>query len=224
MSDGPTSRWLTVALAWRGTTLLLCLTGLLTNGWGLPFLSTQTNLLVLAYLAGACYWMVRRRTANAPAPVMRGVVTVAIVFVGLMSHWVYAGGVNPFQGLGDPDPEVALVNWSAFLIHYVVPALMLIDWVAFGPHRVVGWPRALLWAGYPIVFAVVTVVRSLAFPAVWARYPVEFLDPAVAGWGGVILAVVPLIGLVLVLAGLLWCLDWLAGRRGTVPNESHEAR
>ncbi|QKJ20952.1 Pr6Pr family membrane protein [Microbacterium hominis] len=214
MSAGPTRSRFIAALLCRGATLVCCGVGLLTNAWGLPFLSVQANLLVFGYIAAALYWMVRRGTADAPAPMLRGIVTVAIIFVGLISPWVYGGGENPLPGLVAADPALALVNRSAFLIHWVVPALMLVDWIAFGPHRAVSWRRALWWVAFPLGYALVMIARSIAFPDVWARYPVDFLDPAVNGWGGVVLALLPLVALVFAVAALLWGVDRLVGRPG----------
>ncbi|WP_151524267.1 Pr6Pr family membrane protein [Serinicoccus kebangsaanensis] len=213
MSGPAPSRWFLVPALWRGTTLVACLTGLLTAPWGLPFLSTQTNLLVLGYLAYALPWSVRRRTSHAPAPLLRGGVTTAILLVGVISHWMFAGGELPFAGLVVADPEQALLNWSAFLIHWVVPGCMLIDWVAFGPHRQVAWHHAVWWIAYPIAYALVTLLRSVVFPPVFARYPVDLFDPRVAGWGGVVLGLLPLVALTLALAAVVWGLDWLAGTR-----------
>ncbi|PFG20081.1 Pr6Pr family membrane protein [Serinibacter salmoneus] len=208
-----TGAGLGVALGWRSATLLLCVLGLLTDGWGTPFLSPQSNLLVAGYLACCLYWMVRRRTPDAPAPTLRGLVTVTIVFVGLISHWTYDDAVNPLPGLTDPDPAAAIANQSAFLIHYVVPAMMLLDWLFLRPHGACSLRRALLWPTYLIGYGVVITVRSIALPHVWARYPVPMFDPSAGGWAAVALAVLGLAAGAYALALLLWWLDRLIAVR-----------
>ncbi|WP_433292649.1 Pr6Pr family membrane protein [Actinoplanes sp. CA-030573] len=187
--------------------------GLLLNEQRLVYYTAQSNLIVLAYFVGALYWMVKRSTVDPPAPRWRGAVTLWILITGLISHFLLSHGANPLPGLAAADQSTALANWSLFLVHYVVPVLVLVDWVAFGPHRVVRWRDIPLWIAYPLGYGVLIELRGALFPVAPVRYPYFFLDPAGHGYGWVGLQFLQLGVEFGVLGALIVALDRLASWR-----------
>ena len=171
---------------WLRAAIVACgAVGLLMAEQRLIYFTAQSNLLTLAYFVGALYWMVRRGTVEPPAPRWRGAVTLWILITGLISHFMLNHGENPLPGLTAADPATALTNRSAFLVHYVVPALVLADWVAFGPHRVVRWRDVPLWIAYPLGYGLMIELRGGLLPAAPVRFPYFFLDPGEHGYGWV---------------------------------------
>lgn len=195
---------------WRLAIVVCGVVGLLLGDHRITYFTGQSNLITVGYFTGALYWMIHRGTTEPPAPRLRGAVTLWILITCLVSHVMLNHGENPLPGLADPDPAEALRNWSSFLVHYVVPVLVLIDWIAFGPHRVVPWRTLPLWILFPLGYGVVMEARAAAFPAVPSRYPYFFLDPAEHGYGWVAGQMVQLGVIFAVLGALVLGLDRLS--------------
>jgi hypothetical protein len=195
---------------WRLAIVVCGVLGLLLGDHRIAYFTSQSNLVTVGYFAGALYWMVHRGSTEPPAPRLRGAVTLWILITGLVSHILLNHGENPLPGLADADPAEALRNWSAFLVHYVVPVLVLLDWIAFGPHGVVPWRTLPLWILYPLGYGVVMEARAAAFPAVPSRYPYFFLDAAEHGYGWVAGQMVQLGVIFAVLGALVLGSDRLA--------------
>ena len=198
----------------RGLIVVCGLTGLLLGEHQVIYFTAESNLLTLAYFVGALYWMTRRETVEPPAPRLRGAVTLWILITCLISHFMLNHGENPLPGLVGPDPAVVLANRSLFLVHYVVPVLVLADWVAFGPHRVVSWRDIPLWIAYPLGYGLMIELRGGLLPAAPVRYPYFFLDPAEHGYGWVALQFAQLAVIFTVLAAVVVGLDRLAAAVG----------
>ena len=177
--------WGTPQFVLRAAIVVCGVAGLLIGEHRVIYFTAQSNLLVLAYFVGALYWMTKRATVEPPAPRWRGAVTLWILITCLISHFLLNHGENPLPGLAAGGAGVALANWSLFLVHYVVPVLVLVDWVVFGPHRIVRWRDVALWIGYPLGYGVMIEVRGALFPSVPIKYPYFFLDPAGHGYGWV---------------------------------------
>lgn len=197
---------------WRVAIVVFAAVGLLVGNSRLVFFTFQSNVLVLVYFSGVLYWMARRGTTATPAPRMRGLVTLAILGTGLIAHFILNHGENPFPGLVDHNPAERVDSQSTFLLHYVVPIMVLVDWVAFGPHRVVRWRDMPLWILYPLGYGIAIEARAAIFPAAANRYPYFFLDVSNRGWGYVLGQFVELAVIFAVLGAALLGLDRLAGR------------
>jgi hypothetical protein len=199
--------WLRVLIVGAG------LVGLLGDQYRIVYYTTQSNLITLGYFGGVLYWMVRRNTVEPAAPRLRGAVTLWIVITGLISHFLLRGGANPLPGLGIDDPAQQATNLSRFLVHYVVPMLVLIDWISFGPRRASPWRDLPLWILYPLGYGVAAVLRAIAVPTAFDRYPYFFLDPTDHGYGWVAAQFVRL-GLIFAgLGAILLLIDRLRARR-----------
>ncbi|GLY00957.1 MULTISPECIES: Pr6Pr family membrane protein [Actinoplanes] len=197
-------------LWWRAAIVVCVVVGLLSGEQRVLFYTCQSNLIVLGYFGAAVYLMVRRRTPEAPAPRLRGPVTLWILITCLISHFVLNAGASPLPGLSDPDLAVATANRSLFLVHYVVPLMVVIDWVAFGPRRASPWRDLPWWLVFPLLYGVLSVFRAVVFPTAPFRYPYPFLDPGVqGGYGGVAVQMASLAVVFAVLGALLLGVDRL---------------
>lgn len=202
--------WVTPAFWWRVAIVIVVLWGLVAGERRLAYFTTQSNVIVFAYFAGALYWMVRRRTAAPPAPVLRGGVTTWILTTMVVSHVLLNHFENPIPGLFVTDPRDELANRAIFAMHYVVPLMVLVDWVAFGPHRVVRWRDAAWWLAYPAAYGFIFLWRALALPEVPDRFPYPFLDTDALGAFGSLLEMLRVVAYIAVLGLLVMALDRLA--------------
>jgi len=219
--------WRSVALWYRLLLILVTVAGFITGERSMAYFTGQTNVIVVAYFAIAVYWMVSRRTMVPPAPRLRGAVVAWILTVGIIAHIVLAHWANPFPGLLDPNAAVRLGNWTLFIAHYVVPAMVLIDWVAFGPHGIVRWRDIPVWLLYVFAYGLLTLLRAMWFPEVSSRFPYPFFEPGAWGWWGVLLYLLVLLAVSAAIAAAVVGLDRLAAipgrrraRRATTPTSS----
>lgn len=214
----PTARvtvFASASLYWRAAIVVAASLGLMSAEHRVAFFTTQSNIIVVAYFAIVVFHMLRSGQVAAVAPRLRGGVTLWIVITGLISHVLLSNLANPLPGLIVADPAAALTNQSLFLLHYVVPAMVVIDWVAFDPRRAVRWRDGLWWLGYPVAYGAISIARAAWFPTVADRYPYPFLDPSQGGWAEVAAGMVPVIVISAVLAAGVIGLDRLSGRLST---------
>jgi len=196
------------AFWWRLVIVLAAVLAVTEQEWRLAFFTTLSVGAVLVYLVVVLYWMVKRRTTDPVAPRLRGGVTLWIVTTALISHFIVEGGASPFPGMTDPDPAVAIEYQSPFLMHYVIPFMVLVDWIVFGPHGIVRWRDALWWLLFPLAYGVISIIRGQLFPFVPDRFPYPFFDPTISGWGAVALGLLEvLFANALIAAGIIG-LDW----------------
>lgn len=199
------------SLWWRAAIVVAASLGLMSGEHRVAFFTTQSNIIVVAYFAIVVFHMLRSGQTDAAAPRLRGGVTLWIVITGLISHVLLSNLANPLPGLIVSDPAAALTNQSLFLLHYVVPVMVVIDWVAFGPRGVVRWRDGVCWLAYPVAYGVISIARAAWFPTVADRYPYPFLDPSQGGWAGVVAGLVPVIVISAVLAAGVIGLDRVSG-------------
>ncbi len=102
----------------------------------------------------------------------------------------------------------ALLPWVNFVLHYVMPCVVVLDWLLQAPQTRLGARQLLLVLVFPMVYLAYVLVRGSSTG--W--YPYPFLNPAnVGGYGGVAVYAVG-IALTFLLAG--WALFALGNRLG----------
>ncbi|MEU4245675.1 Pr6Pr family membrane protein [Actinoplanes sp. NPDC026619] len=205
---------------WRAAIVACGVAGLLMGEQRIVYYTCQSNLITLGFFAGTLYWMIKRRTVAAPAPRLRGAVTLWIMITCLISHFLLTHGKNPLPGLAAADPATATLNRSLFLLHYVVPLMVLADWVFFGPHRLVRRRDIPLWILYPLGYGLAIEFRAALVPTAPIQYPYFFLDPTDRGYDWVAGQFVELAVIFAVLGAAVVGLDRLASlgrRRGEGP-------
>ncbi|WP_024804927.1 Pr6Pr family membrane protein [Nocardia sp. BMG51109] len=157
--------------------------GLATGPSSLVYFTVDSTVIALGYHLGAVYWMLRRHTADAPAPRLRGAVVLYTTITGLIAHFVLEHGANPLPGLVSGPGRLG--NWSDFFLHYVTPALVLVEWLTLSPRNASRWRDVPVWLCFPLGYAALVLVRGALFPDFPDRYPYPFLDPAARGYGAV---------------------------------------
>ena len=166
------------------------------------FFTIESNVgAVAVFLIGAVVLLLRR---DDPAwfSILRGCVTSYMAVTGIVYN-VLLRGIELPQG--------ATLPWSNEVLHVVAPVLIVVDWALAPGRRRLEW-RHLGWVvGFPIVWAVYTMIRGpLVYDPVRQRetwYPYPFLDPSLSPEGYVSVACyIVLIALVIgaVGAAVVW--------------------
>jgi len=135
------------------------------------FFTIQSN--ILAAMALAMTALVRRDERSRLFDAVRGAATfyITITFV------VFALFLSGLQE--DLDTHIAFTN---FVVHYLIPVVLLVDWFIDPPRHRLGLRSALVWLAYPLTWFAYTLVRGR-----WADwYPYPFVDVARHGYGGVL--------------------------------------
>jgi hypothetical protein len=157
------------------------------------YFTIQSNLIGVAALAWAIATRDRRRSRG--LELLRGAAAVYLTVTFFVVIVL----------LSDVDVSLELA-WVDFVLHKLFPIVVVADWLIDPPVVRLGVRDALIWLVYPIVWAVLTVVRG----PVDGWYPYPFLDPANGGYGKVTITVV-LITVGFVVLALLFA--WLGNAR-----------
>ncbi|WP_203832914.1 Pr6Pr family membrane protein, partial [Actinoplanes lobatus] len=180
---------------WRVLIILVAVAGLYGDYHRIMEYTTQSAVLVIGYYAVALHLTARRTTTEAPAPRLRTAVLSWILLDAAMIQ-ILTGGYNPLPGLARTEvpgdylgtaTTALIANWSFFLLHYVLPLMVLIDWLAFRPYGATRWRDLPIWLLYPLGYCTVAVARSALFPLAEYSAPYRYLDlergfPAVGSW------------------------------------------
>lgn len=144
--------------------------------WGMPtfhlgnYLSyfTQLSSLYAAAMLLAGLWRVTR-PGSARYESMRG----AAVLYMLITAIVYELLLAQHDAIQHITP--AYNNW---VLHRIVPLVVLGDWVYVEPRKPIPWQSAVTWLGFPVIYLAYTLVRGA-----WENwYPYPFVDPRPDGY------------------------------------------
>ncbi len=187
-------RWIVLTVV-RAATALLILVAIVWQAFDLAaigrfdatrffaFFTIQSNLLAAAVLAAV---VARgRREPGRGLDLVRG---ASVVYLTITFFVV----ILLLQG---EDVQVA-VNWVDFVVHKLVPVVLVIDWLVDPPRMRLTVRHALLWLAFPLVWVALTLVRG----AVDGWYPYPFLDPAHGGYGSVAVYFLAILGAFVVVA------------------------
>ncbi len=135
------------------------------------FFTIQSNIFAAVMLVMTA--LVRREERSKLFEVLRGAATFYITITFVVFAVFLAGQQE------DLDTHVGFVN---FVVHYLVPVVLLVDWFLDPPRHALGWRVAALWLIYPAAWFAYTLVRGSAVD--W--YPYPFVDVASHGYGRVL--------------------------------------
>lgn len=156
------------------------------------FFTILTNILVA--LALTLPWLAPESRAGQffDRPSVRTAILAYIIIVAVIYHYLLAKLWNPqgWQLIADT------------IEHVVTPALYVIDWVLFVPKGTVKWKSAVVWLGYPLVYAAYSLIHG----AVTGFYPYPFINVSNLGYDKVLINMAVLVlvflGLGLALIGI----------------------
>ena len=163
----------------------------------LSFFTIQSNLIAAVVLLVGAVMVLRGSGTSSTWEYVRGAAvaymsTTGIVFAALLA--------------GLPDDLDLTLPWVNFVLHQLMPIVLVADWLFSPPRRSLEFRRALPWMIYPIAYLAYSLIRG---PIVgW--YPYPFLDPdEVGGYLGV---AAYSIGIAVLFIGLIWLVVALGNR------------
>jgi hypothetical protein len=154
------------------------------------FFTIQSNILAVAALFLLVAVPRDRRTALFDGARQAAVLYMAIT--GVVFALLLAGLQEDVQ---------TSASWVDFVVHKLMPVVLVVDWVVDPPrHRLRAW-TVLAWLAYPAAWLAYTLVRG----EVVEWYPYPFVDVSNLGYGGVLARAAGLtVGFALGAAALLW--------------------
>jgi len=154
------------------------------------FFTIQSNILAVASLFALVLVPAARRTPLFDGARMAAVLYIAIT--GLVFALLLAGLQEELQ---------TTIPWVDFVVHKLMPVVLVVDWLVDRPRHRLPWWTVLAWLVYPLAWLVYTLVRGASVD--W--YPYPFVDVSELGYGGVLGRAVGLAaGFAAIGAGLLW--------------------
>ena len=135
------------------------------------FFTIQSNLLAVATLVASAVVRGRMRTRLFDA--IRGAVTLYIAITGVVFALLLAGRQE------DLDTHIP---WVDFVVHDLIPVVLVADWLIDPPRHRIPLRVALSWLAYPLAWFGYTLVRG----ASTGWYPYPFVDVDRIGYGGVL--------------------------------------
>jgi len=154
------------------------------------FFTIHMNILAVVTLFGLVLVRPPKRT-----PLFDGLRDAVVLYLAV------GGAVFALLLSGLQEELQTTVSWVDFVVHKLIPVVIVADWLIDPPrHRLPGW-TVLAWLSFPLAWITHTLVRGEI--ADW--YPYPFVDASELGYGGVLWRSVWLaIGFAAVGAALLW--------------------
>jgi hypothetical protein len=142
------------------------------HGNFLSFFTIQTNLLAVGALLALT--VVRTEERTLMFDIVRTGVTLYIAITGVVFALLLSGLQE------DLDTHIA---WVDFVVHKLMPIVVVADWLIDPPRRRLPLRAAAAWLAYPALWLAYTLIRGASIG--W--YPYPFVDADRLGYGGVLL-------------------------------------
>ena len=154
------------------------------------FFTIQSNILGVAALFLLVLVPGERRTPLVDGA--RGAAVLYMAITGVVFALLLSGLQAELQ---------TTVPWVDFVVHKLMPVVLVVDWLLDPPrHRLPRW-TVLAWLAYPAAWLAYTLLRGASVD--W--YPYPFVDVARLGYDGVLTrAAVLTLGFAAAAATLLW--------------------
>lgn len=163
------------------------------------YFTNLSNLFAAIVFAASAFQLLENKIPSRSADLARGISVVNMAVVGIVFSLL----------LRDVDLG-SLLPWVNFLLHYVMPIVIVLDWLLLPPSAKFTVRQMLLCLLFPLLYLAYVVVRRASVN--W--YPYPFLNPAnVGGYGGVALYAAGITGVFVLSACLLLTLDNRLGAR-----------
>jgi hypothetical protein len=142
------------------------------HGNFLSVFTIQTNLLAVGALLALT--VVRTEERTLMFDIVRTGVTLYIAITGVVFALLLSGLQE------DLDTHIA---WVDFVVHKLMPIVVVADWLIDPPRRRLPLRAAAAWLAYPALWLAYTLIRGASIG--W--YPYPFVDADRLGYGGVLL-------------------------------------
>ena len=154
------------------------------------FFTIQSNIIAVAALFLLVLVPSERRL-----PWFDGVRSAAVLYIAI------TGVVFALLLAGLQEELQTTTPWVDFVVHKLMPVVLVADWLVDPPRHRLPWWTVLAWLAYPFAWITYTLVRGEIVD--W--YPYPFVDVSKLGYGGVLGRSVGLaVGFAAAGAALLW--------------------
>ena len=154
------------------------------------FFTIQSNIIAVAALFLLVLVPSERRL-----PWFDGVRSAAVLYMAI------TGVVFALLLAGLQEELQTTTPWVDFVVHKLMPVVLVADWLVDPPRHRLPWWTVLAWLAYPFAWITYTLVRGEIVD--W--YPYPFVDVSKLGYGGVLGRSVGLaVGFAAAGAALLW--------------------
>ncbi|MBK5077547.1 Pr6Pr family membrane protein [Lactococcus lactis] len=143
------------------------------------FFTVLSNVAVVAYYI--LYFIIPRKNSA----IIQGYILEPILLTGILNWIILAPLSVKYYGSLLP-----LFNPSNFIVHGLVPILVLVDWILFAPIGIYKKIDPLKWCCFPIIYSLFIYGRALLGTPIFAGslFPYPFYGPNdMRGWNDVIL-------------------------------------
>ena len=154
------------------------------------FFTIQSNILAVAALFALVVVPRERRT-----PLFDGARTAAVLYMAI------TGVVFALLLAGLQEDLQTSASWVNFVVHKLMPVVLVADWLVDRPRHRLPWWTVLAWLAYPLAWFAYTLARGADVD--W--YPYPFVDVSEHGYGRVLgSAVILAAGFAVGGVALLW--------------------
>lgn len=133
------------------------------------FFTILSNVLAAIYLI----YFGATNNHSVMSQTIRGAVTLYMLMTGIIFAVLLAGLENA---------RLTAVPWDNFILHYLMPFVLIIDWIIAPPKILITHKAVLTWVALPMMYVLYTLVRGSLVN--W--YPYPFLDPSLSSYNQVI--------------------------------------
>jgi hypothetical protein len=135
------------------------------------FFTIQSNILAVVALMLAA--VVRPDERSFAFEAFRGAVVLYMAITGVVFALLLSGLQEELN---------TATHWVDFVVHRLLPAVLVADWLLDPPRYRLPLRVGLAWLAFPLAYATYTLVRGSFVD--W--YPYPFLDVSELGYGGVL--------------------------------------
>ena len=157
------------------------------------YFTNLSNIFALIILLLGALFLIQRHEATTTFELFRGASVVGMALVGIVFGVLLTG-----EDLG------SLLPWVNFVLHYLMPVVMILDWLYLPPNIRLTFAQTWRWLIFPFLYLVYSLIRG----SIVGFYPYPFFNPAkVGGYGGVVLYCVAILIVFLILVWLVMLLS-----------------
>lgn len=173
------------------------------------YYTNLSNLLVMGYFSIAAPILYAHASLRRFIPFTEFSVTMSILLTHAVFHFVIFPGVKPQMARILSCGETRMLAANNFVVHYVVPWLVLLYYLLCAPGKdTVPLAAAPVWLLFPLAYSAVIFLHAAArkpIPGTDRRYPYPFLDVALLGKKRVLLICAALLVICAISSTALLC-------------------